>query len=177
MYAWERRRRLIVKTLLYVLTAFLALILQISLPPLSGSRPQTLIIAAAMIAFFEGPKFGGAFGFVCGLLCDWLAVHTISYYLTMLTLLCVVLGWFVERVMRRNLFSALAASLAVYAVTQGLFLTFHLWLAGIADPAGFLPVAAPEMIFSLALAPVFYIVCRAVRRRLSDEKRSVYGRN
>ncbi|MCL2084846.1 MAG: hypothetical protein FWH06_06295 [Oscillospiraceae bacterium] len=166
MNVWTLRRRLALKVSLYALLALLTLLAQCTLPALAPwqVRPIPLLTLAALIAFFEGPRMGGVFGFACGALCDWLSAHTVTYYAVALMLFGVALGLLIEYSMRRNILSALFVSIVTIVPVQAVFFALFIWLPGRAPPYALVTVATPEALYTLALTPLLYFPAKAIRR-------------
>lgn len=159
------RRIYAVKTVSYILLTVFALALQNALPNIAHVHPQLLILLTALAALFQGPYTGGTVGFFCGLLADWLSAYGVVYYTIILMLAGVVFGLISDRTMRKTLLSAYFISAAVLVVTQFLYFIFFLFMAGRAGFQALLDITVPEILYSLALLPLFYFPARTVYRR------------
>ena len=168
--AWERRRVTALKISLYALLATAALLAQTTLPAPGPwyVKPLPLIPMAAMIAFFEGPRMGGAFGFACGALCDWLSAHTVTYYAAALMLFGAALGVLIEYSMRRNILSAMFVSIVTVVPVQAVFAAMFILLPGRAGFTDVIAVTLPEILYTLALTPLLYFPAKFIRRRFGE---------
>lgn len=165
----RRYRAIVFKSLLYFLLILVALVAQCTLPKAGAwqVRPALLILMTVLIAFFDGPQFGGAFGLFCGILCDWLSTFTNTFYMVLLMLFGILVGLLVEYSMRRNLLSAFFVSLVTLVLVQGLFFALYLWFPGKALPYALVTVTTPEVLYTLAAVPIFYVITKQIHGSLT----------
>jgi rod shape-determining protein MreD len=163
----DRLRMSAIKLSLYFLLILFAFTLQFLLPPLFiwSVRPLMLIVAAVVIAMFAGPHTGGFAGFICGMICDWISVYTVTYYTVALMLVCIALGIIADYSMRKTLLSAYFLSIIVLVITQMLFVAVFLLLYRRASVWAFVYVTTPEILYSLMLLPLIYFPARTIYRR------------
>ena len=159
------RRENAIKTTAYILMIILALTLQTALPPVAGTRPHTLIVMTAAAAMFLGPKAGGAVGFFCGILADWLSVYTVVYYTVFLMLAGAVFGLIADYSMRRSLISTYFIAVIMLVSNRVVYVLIFILAQGRAGISVFADVAAPEVLYSLALLPIFYFPARILQRQ------------
>ncbi len=169
----SKKRLLVMKGLFYTLLLIVALVLQQALPALSPwqVRPLTLLPFAILIALFEGAQWGGIYGFLAGMLCDWLNVYTISFYAIIAMILGVIVGIFVEYSMRKNILTATALLLLGLIFVQGTFFLFYLWIPKRATLQALLSVTLPEVLYSVVVAVPLYMIVRLVFRKTTPRRR------
>jgi len=157
----------VVKLALYLLLILLAFVAQFIMPPLIiwNVRPLLLVAAAVVIAMFAGPHIGGAAGFACGLMCDWISSFTITYYTVALMLAGIVIGVIADYSMRKTLLSAYFLAIIVLVIVQTLFVAMFLLVYRRADSWALVHVTIPEILYSLALLPLLYFPARSVFRK------------
>ena len=161
---YETRRAYAVRITAYALMIVLALALQNALPPAAHVRPQLLIVTVAVAAMFHGPHTGGTVGFFCGLLADWLSVHTVVFHTVVLMLIGALFGLIADYSLRKTLPSAYFAAVITLAVTRLLYVAVFILARGRAGLGVLISVTVPEILYSLALLPLFYFPARAVYR-------------
>lgn len=163
----DRIRMAAIKLLLYILLIIISFAVQYLLPPLPvwDVRPLLMMVAVAVITLFTGPYIGGFTGFMCGLICDWLSTYTVTYYTVMLLLMGIILGMISDYTMRKTLLSAYFLAIIILVVTQVLFVVFFLMIFKRAGALTFVYVTTPEILYSLALLPLFYFPSRFIYKK------------
>lgn len=163
----DRIRMAAIKLSLYILLILLSFAMQYMLPslPVWNVRPLLLMVAVAIITLFAGPYIGGFSGLLCGLICDWLSTYTVSYYTVTLMLMGIILGIIADYTMRKTLLSAYFLAVITLVITQFLFVVFFLVIFRRAGATTFVYVTTPEILYSLALLPVFYFPARSIYKR------------
>ena len=164
------RRVYALRVISYILLVIFALALQNALPTIYHVRPLLLIMLTALAAMFQGPHTGGITGFFCGLLADWLSVYSVVYYTVALMLLGALLGRLVDYGIRKTIFSAYFVTIITLAVTQFIYFVFFLFIPRRAGVHVLVDITTPEILYSLALLPIFYFPVRTVYRRTRLKK-------
>ena len=121
---------------------------------LFGVSPMLLPVAAVMVAVLEGAPAGAAFGLAVGVLCD--AVYHTGGGMTLgLCLIGAAAGITAQYRVRQNLLGCLVCSAGALVIIDLARVLWHLAAGAAALPA-LLAVAVPEVLYSLALAPLIY---------------------
>lgn len=125
---------------------------------LLGVMPVLMPAAAIALASLEGAVGGAAFGIAAGVLSTYLDGS--SAWMVLLLCLCGIgSGLFVRHVMSRSFPGYLLCCLGAMTLREsGLVLVK--WLQGVAQPLVLLRVAAPELLYSMLVCPLIYVMFR-----------------
>ncbi len=159
-------RNAVFKWLLYGITLWLTMALQLFLPLRIGQiRALPVIPLAILVAVFEGAKGGGVFGLLAGLLCDAFIPPSEAFFSIALLLLGVLVGFSTERLFRKNLLTGLLWSVAGQIAVDVFFFAFFYWIGGRAGFDALLAVAPAEVLITLPAVPILYVFIRSIYRK------------
>ena len=128
-----------------------------------GVSPMLLPVAAVTVAVLEGSAAGGAFGLAVGVICD--AVYHTNGAMTLgMTLLGAGTGIIAQYGVRQSLAGCLACSAGALVIIDLCRVVWRL-AAGVSPLQVLLGVALPEVLYSLVLVPLVYLVFRWVHNR------------
>ncbi len=156
----ESRKRLMARILLFAVFLLLSYILQglvLNRRSIFGANPLILPLVTAAAAIFYGRVTGGAVGIACGFLMD-LAYNqpTIMFTLT-LTFVGITVGYLVETVLVKGLFSYCVSALAALFICFSVEAVSYLIWGG-APAAAVLDVGIRQTAASALFAvPVYYV--------------------
>ncbi len=150
------RRDIIIKWTAYLLTLWLvAVVNYYVLGPLPISQPLLLPILAVAGGTLEGASFGAVYGMVCGAVMAGLG-HLSPACLISLSAFGWIAGLTTQYALRRDVWGHLICSVAA-ALLWELWEVGHRLLAHLAPLEVLLRVAAPELLWTLALTlPVYW---------------------
>lgn len=132
--------------------------------PIWGVKPLIMPVCCAAIALAEGMVRGGAFGIVCGVLCDIAMGSPPIGFTLLLTLLGLGIGWLGDRLMGRNLLTLLIFSL-LSLLLCAFFQIFNLWAFGGAPLGALMKIVLMQTLYSLLFVlPLDGIVRRSAKR-------------
>ena len=166
------RRDLTVKWALYgaaVLAVVLVQSLVLNYIRVLSVHPFLLPMLVGVIAAFEGPQGGCTFGLVFGALCDMTTQAAIPCFYT----LDFVLIAFLSALIAKNLiapgfFCSLLVSAISLLVTQ-LFYTLIFTYHNIGSPLGILSLMGRELLVSMVLSPLLYLLFHHVYRKTKTD--------
>ena len=160
-------RKTALKAALYAVTALMLYLFQLAVFPrvrIFGVKPLILPAAAVCIARFEGSLPGGAFGLVCGVLCDLTMPGASVLFTVYLTLAGFGTGLLSELVLARGFPSCLVCSAAVLLIAAFLQSFELLFFMG-ADPLAIIKTGLLQSAYSILFTLPVYLAVRAVFRR------------
>lgn len=155
----------------YAVILLLAHILQNILPifpEIFAVRPVLLISAAVCIAVFEGEVVGAVAGLAAGALWDTVTVTADGYNAFFLMAVCAVCGVLLRIFMRNNIITYIMMNTSI---TMLYFLSYVLFFVTARGVDGgtvmLLRYYLPMCVYSLLLTPFWYMLIRAVNRKLA----------
>lgn len=138
--------------------------------PLFGLKPDFVPIFVVVVALFEGSAGGAVFGLVAGLVADYQNVRGDAFFAVALLLIGAATGAGSAYLLKKNIINALLLSLAASGTVTVLFYLLFYLLPGRAGPVAFVTAALPQIVYSVAFAPLVYLLCRTVWRRFGEER-------
>ena len=140
------------------------------LPELFGSKPCLLMCVALTVALFEREIASMVFGLICGLLIDLGYSDSVGVFTVCLTLICFVIGYAANNLIRANFLNFMICSaLVIPAVFMLYFLVTIVW-QGIEEPWEFFKNHLISRIFQTFLfSVVFYFINKFIYESLSQE--------
>lgn len=152
--------------LMYILTTTPRL-----LPQLFGAKPCLLLCCAVTIAIFEREIPSMIFGIVCGVLIDLGYSNAIGVFTIALTLLCFVIGYAANNLIRANFLNFIICSFLVTASVFMLYFLFEYIFKGYAEPwVYFTGTLISRMAQTFIYSILFYFINRFFYRVLSAEE-------
>lgn len=125
---------------------------------LLGVMPVLMPAAVIALASLEGAVGGGAFGIAAGVLATSLDGSR-AWAVLLLCLCGVASGVIIRHVVSRSFPGYLLCCLGAMALREaGLVLTK--WWQGVAGPLVLLRVAAPELLYTMLVSPLIYVMFR-----------------
>ncbi|NLU23159.1 MAG: hypothetical protein GXW99_00260 [Clostridiales bacterium] len=163
------RHDLIMKWILYSAGALCVVLIQsliLNHIRILSVHPFLIPMLAAIVASFEGPRDGCVFGLIFGVLCDVTTQPPIPCFYT----LAFVLIAFLSALVAKNLIApGFCCSLVVSAmsllVTQ-LFYTLIFTYRSIGSTLGILSLMGRELLISLVLSPLLYLLFSRIHRKM-----------
>lgn len=141
------------------------------LPQLFGAKPCLLLCIAVTIAIFEREIPSMIFGIVCGILIDLGYSNAIGVFTITLTLLCFVIGYAANNLIRASFLNFLICSLAVTVSVFMLYFLFEYVLKGYPEPwVYFTNTLISRMAQTFVCSILFYFINRFFYRVLSSEE-------
>lgn len=165
------KRKALIKWFFYAALLWLFTILQMMVFPhlrLMGVSPSLIPMLAAIVAVFEGPVGGGAYGFAAGLLLDAFYYPPEGFYTLLLMLGAMVFGVLAQQALRKTLITSLICSLAMLAVLNLLYFMIFLMITGRSGPSALLTVSLPEILYSMPFSIPLYFLCRGIYCRWGE---------
>lgn len=160
------RQDFIKKWLIYTLALLLTALLQQQVCArlrLFGAAPVLLPLAVMALASLEGATGGGGFGIGVGVLAMYLDGS--SAWAVLLLCLCgVATGLLAQYALSRSFFGYLLCCLVATGLREGWFVLTR-WRIGTAPLPVLLRVAGPELLYTMLLSPLIYLLFRFVYRR------------
>ncbi|MBQ9082857.1 MAG: rod shape-determining protein MreD [Clostridia bacterium] len=136
------------------------------MPAVCGVRPLLLIGAAMSIALSEGEIPGLAVGIGAGLLMDLAGAEILGIHALILGVACYVLGSMTTELFKANLPVLLLAMAVVVPLNSMLEWLIFFVLPGYPGAVYALQTHyAPQMLYTFALTPLFYVLNRGIVRR------------
>lgn len=159
--------RKMIRWILYAIELLLLYILQTTavVPAVYGVRPLLLIGAAMSIALFEGDMPGLAVGVAAGLLMDMGGAEILGVHALMLGVAGYVLGSMTMELFKANLPVLLLAMAVIVPMVGVLEWLIFFVLPGYPEAAYAMQTHyVPQMLYTFAMTPLFYLVHRRTRR-------------
>ncbi len=161
------------KTLIYGFYLICLTLLQMTLLPelkLFGVHPILFPAFVVIVAVFEGPWTGGAFGLAAGLFADALMPAVGFFFVLIYLCLGVLVGYLSNYLYRKNIVTMLLWSGAVHLSANIMFFFAFFFVPGQAGVGAFSAVCLPEVFFSLLLTPLLYLPLRSNYRYWQKEE-------
>ena len=141
------------------------------LPELWGAKPCLLLCAAVTISIFEREIPSMIFGIVCGALIDLGYSNAIGVFTVALAILCFVIGYAANNLIRANFINFLICSFLVTASVFMLYFLFEYVFKGYSDPWDyFTQNLISRMAQTFVCSVVFYFINRFFYRVISAEE-------
>ena len=150
---------------LYVLFFLLVRLLQdgiLTRLPIADAVLYPLPMAAVCVSIWTGAERGGLFCLIMGFFCAQERGVYGGVFLFSLVCCALVGGWLCEAYFNRRMFSAVLLCAVSLAVCLGTEFLLRAWLLG--AHAGHLRIALRQLVLTLPLAPVLYLLCRRIRK-------------
>ncbi len=162
----KRNRKKIIRLLIYVPLILIAYILQASVfseLPMGGAKPLILPVAATAFAMFGGRVRGGAFGLVCGLLCDVALCRPAILFTLLLPAAGILIGTLFETLLAQGFPSYLLCCIVLLLVSAFCQMFGLLFYSG-AQIGDLSVTAAYQTLYSLVFTIPIYWLTRAISR-------------
>ena len=160
------RQEFLKKWLIYGLVLLLTALLQRQLfgrLRLLGVTPVLLPLAVMALASLEGAAGGAGYGIAAGVVSMYLDGS--SAWAVLLLCLCgAIAGLLAQHVLSRSFFGYLLCCLGTMTL-RGAWLVLSRWYRGMAPPAVLLGVAGPELLCTMLISPLIYLLLRFFYRR------------
>lgn len=130
---------------------------------LMGTMPVLLPLALAALATLEGAAAGAGFGVAVGVVSMY-ADGSGAWIILAASLGGLAVGLMAQYVLRQDFIGYIICSLGIYALRLA-WCVLPRWLEQIAPLEVLLRVGVPELLWSLALSPVIYLLFRFMYRR------------
>ena len=130
--------------------------------PVAGAVLYPLPMAAVCVGIWTGAEKGGLFALLLGLFCAQESGVYGGVFLFSLVLCATVGGWLCEAVFNRRVLAAVLLCGLSLAFCLGTEFLVRAWLLG--AHVGQLRIALRQLILTLPLAPVLYLLCRRIRK-------------
>lgn len=140
-------------------------------PTIAFARPVPLVLFTVCVAALEGPLLGSVMGVVAGLLWDMFTTRVFGYYGLMLMLIGLTVGLLVQWLLRANFLSAMllcAGGTLAYVLLDWL-ICYVLFLREEMG-AVLVKVYLPNALYTVALAPLVYLLVLAMARFLRKQR-------
>lgn len=125
---------------------------------LFGVTPILMPLAVMSLASLEGAAGGAAFGIVAGVLSTYL--DDSSAWVVLLLCLCGMLtGLLAQHVLSRSFFGYVLCCLGALVLREG-WIILSYWYGGVAQPLVLLRVAVPELVCTMLVCPLIYVMYR-----------------
>ena len=152
--------------LVYILTTTPRL-----LPEFFGAKPCLLLCCVVTIAIFEREIPSMVFGIVCGVLIDLGYSNSIGVFTITLTLLCFVIGYAANNLIRANFSNFIICSFLVTASVFMLYFLFEYVFKGYPQPwVYFSKSLISRMAQTFICSILFYFINRFFYRVISAEE-------
>lgn len=155
------------RAILYAVTVMLTVILQYAVLPrfsILGVRTMFVPAAVAAVGVFEGGLWGGIFGLLTGVACDFACSGTRIVFTVALTAVGFFSGLLADTVISRRFCSCLILSFIMLFFT-GLCQSVPVLVLHGAAVGPLLRTAALQALWSLPFAVPEYFACRAIAGR------------
>ena len=141
------------------------------LPELWGAKPCLLLCIAVTISIFEREIPSMVFGILCGVLLDLGYSNAIGVFTVSLTLLCFVIGFASNNLIRANFQNFLITSFLVTVAVFMLYFLFEYVFKSYPDPwIFFRDNLISRMAQTFVCSVIFYFINRFFYRMLSSEE-------
>lgn len=125
---------------------------------LFGVMPVLLPLAVMALASLEGAAGGAGFGVAAGALSTYLDGS--SAWAVLLLCLCgLVTGLLAQHVLSRSFFGYVLCCLGAMLLREGWLILLH-WYRDAVHPLTLLRVAAPELVCTMLVSPLLYVMFR-----------------
>ncbi|HQD37347.1 MAG: rod shape-determining protein MreD [Clostridiales bacterium] len=154
---------------LILLIASIAQSLPRFLPEIGSARPVLIIPIAVFIAMFEGPVGGASAGVAGGILWDLFSDRLFGFNALLLLIICCACGLMSQLLIRNNLISSMlmaAAALFTHGIID--WFIYDLMLENDQPLRVLLWCTLPGFVYSLAIAPLLYLLIYHAARRLRN---------
>ena len=163
----RRTKIIIAKYLLYCVLMLLLYVLQ-SDPNLfwiAGTKPVLVLPFAVCIAMFDQQLAGGLFGLLAGILCDTSSSMLFGFQSILYLVICTAVGLLVVYFMQPSVANSLIFVGCGFAARLLLEYFFYYAMWGYANThLILLDNMLPNLIYTLVLTPVFYLLVRRMHR-------------
>ena len=150
---------------LYVLFFLLVRLLQdgiLTKLPIANAVLYPLPMAAVCVGVWTGAEKGGLFALVMGLFCAQERGVYGGVFLFSLVVSAVAGGWLCEAVFNRRVLAAVLLCAVSLVFCLGTEFLVRAWLLG--AHAGHLRIALRQLLLTLPLSPVLFLLCRRIRK-------------
>lgn len=166
------KKRLIIRRIIFALLLIFAAVIQNTpglLPEPFGLRQLGVTAIVVCIAMFERETAGMLFGLLAGVVLD-VTGGTQGINAIILTIFGLLCGLLVNNIFRNNIFTSL-----IFSTVALLVHAFVYWIATAAGTAGagrlLLTFCLPSVIYTAIFTPMWFLIIRAIQRRLPSEAR------
>lgn len=174
MVQLNQRKKNGVKWLLYIITLFLAFILQttVGLFQIFGVKPILILPVMIYISMFEGELAGAIIGIVGGLFWDTAADKLLGFNAIIMMLVCISVALLVMYLIRVNVWNAVLFVFAG-ALLQGLIDFFFYYLIWDYDYSYLIlwKKILPTVIYTTLISPLIFFVIRKISYTFSEIER------
>ena len=130
--------------------------------PIADAVLYPLPMAAVCVGIWTGAERGGLFALVMGLFCAQASGVYGGVLILSLVVSAVAGGWLCDAVFNRRVLAAVLLCALSLAFCIGLEFIVRAWLLG--AHTGHLRIALRQLILTLPLAPLLYLLCKRIRK-------------